>query len=873
MTRSHRGAYIFLVGIALGLACLALATASPPTARASDLTLVAPPPATDTPLPEETPPCPETPAPTETELPPYPTETDAPPTETPSPLPTDTAEPPTDTPEPPTDTATAIPTDTTTPPPTETATHTAAPSATASLTPIVFIAPPPAPITATPTPSLEILWVMPQASTSILISQVYGGGGNSGAPFQRDFIELYNAGAAPVDVSGWSVQYASAAGGAWSVTPLSGTIAAGRFWLVAEAGGAVGLPLPSADLTGTINLAATAGKVALINSTTALSGTCPLTGTIDFVGYGTTANCAEAAPAGNLSNTTSAQRAPLSDTDRNNVDFIIAAPLPRNSSFNPLATPTPTFTPSATQPPTLLVLINEVAWAGTTASSSDEWIELFNPGATDVSLAGWTLSDGGDLALTLPPALSLPAGGYALLERTSDSTVSDIAADVIYTGGLSNDGETLALRDASGALIDVANADGGAWPAGEAGAYASMERTGTTGEVWRTHSGAQAGRDSGGNPIRGTPRNLNSLYLPTPTPPPIDEAVKLNEFLPAPADGASEFIEIINTGATAKDLSGWRIDDAEGGSAPVTLPAGTVLQPGEIRAFDYSGLNNDGDSARLLEPLGFTVDEWSYGSVDENVSLARIPDGGAWSECGLPTPGQPNQTQDCSPPAQKALRAEGVPIGVFRTWPAGAWATLTGRVTLPAPLFGRRLVYMQDDTGGIAVYLGRGDWPALLPGQRVTVLGYSRLRSSGRFEIYVRNNWLVSVAPPDDAGVAPRVVTQVDARVAGQLVTLTGRVTRLESTAVWLDAGAGPVRVFFASTTGLRRPRAVRGEVWTVTGIVTELTATKTRAAGWQIQPRFAGDVRSVSAEPEPASTAAPPEPTPTEEPTATPGP
>jgi hypothetical protein len=115
-------------------------------------------------------------------------------------------------------------------------------------------------------------------------------------------------------------------------------------------------------------------------------------------------------------------------------------------------------------------------------------------------------------------------------------------------------------------------------------------------------------------------------------------------------------------------------------------------------------------------------------------------------------------------------------------------------------------------------------------------------------------------------------VTQVDAGVASQLVTLTGVVTRLEATAFWLDAGEGPVRVFFTSTIGVRRPRALRGEVWTVTGIVTELTATTTRAAGWQIQPRFADDVPMPNAV-QPAATPIPLEPTPTEEPTATPGP
>src|SRR5215470_8572585 len=129
------------------------------------------------------------------------------------------------------------------------------------------------------------------ASTNgVVISQVYGGGGNAGATLKNDFIEIFNAGSATVSLSGWSVQYASAAGTTWQVTALSGTLAPGQYFLIQEsqgAGGTTALPTPNA--TGNIAMSATAGKVALVNSTTVLSGGCPVGGptVIDFVGYGT----------------------------------------------------------------------------------------------------------------------------------------------------------------------------------------------------------------------------------------------------------------------------------------------------------------------------------------------------------------------------------------------------------------------------------------------------------------------------------------------------------------------------------------------------------------------------------------------------------
>src|SRR5713101_1169072 len=76
-------------------------------------------------------------------------------------------------------------------------------------------------------------------SSGIVISQVYGGGGNAGSTYRNDFIELFNRGATAVDVTGWSVQYASATGTTWQVTNLTSvSIAPGQYYLIQEAQGA-----------------------------------------------------------------------------------------------------------------------------------------------------------------------------------------------------------------------------------------------------------------------------------------------------------------------------------------------------------------------------------------------------------------------------------------------------------------------------------------------------------------------------------------------------------------------------------------------------------------------------------------------------------
>jgi uncharacterized protein len=112
------------------------------------------------------------------------------------------------------------------------------------------------------------------AQAQVVISQVYGGGGNSGAPYTNDYVELFNSGSTPASLSGLSVQYTSATGtgnfgansGLIVVLPAA-TLDPGAYYLVGLAGGATGAPLPTPDATGTINMAAGAGKVALVNST------------------------------------------------------------------------------------------------------------------------------------------------------------------------------------------------------------------------------------------------------------------------------------------------------------------------------------------------------------------------------------------------------------------------------------------------------------------------------------------------------------------------------------------------------------------------------------------------------------------------------
>jgi DNA/RNA endonuclease G (NUC1) len=166
----------------------------------------------------------------------------------------------------------------------------------------------------------------------VVISQLYGGGGNSGATYTNDFIELLNRSGTAVDLTGWSVQYASAAGTTWQATALTGTIQPGAYYLVQEGAGAGGTTaLPTPDASGSIAMSATGGKVALVASTTASSGTCPAV--IDAVSFGTGTDCGFKATKA-TANATAALRLDggCTFTGDLSADFVIGAPTPRNSA-------------------------------------------------------------------------------------------------------------------------------------------------------------------------------------------------------------------------------------------------------------------------------------------------------------------------------------------------------------------------------------------------------------------------------------------------------------------------------------------------------------------------------------------------------------
>lgn len=266
-------------------------------------------------------------------------------------------------------------------------------------------------------------------SPDVVISEVYGGGGNSGATYTNDYIELYNRGSVAVDLTGWSVQYASATGtGNFTATPLSGSLAPGQYYLVQEAAGTGGsTPLPSPNATGSIAMSATAGKVIVANVASGLAcngGSTPCSASqllqiVDLVGYGT-ANFFEGSPALGLSNTTAAIRVGggATDTDNNLADFTPGTPDPDTSVD---AAPTVSSTTPLNQAMAVPSDTNVVITFSEPVTATAAAFTILCPLGSSVP---FTLGGGGT-TYTLDPTADLPSNTFCGVIITA-SRVTDL---------------------------------------------------------------------------------------------------------------------------------------------------------------------------------------------------------------------------------------------------------------------------------------------------------------------------------------------------------------------------------------------------------------------------------------------------------------
>jgi len=351
-----------------------------------------------------------------------------------------------------------------------------------------------------------------QSSPKILITEVQIRDASSS---DHDSIELYNTESESKDISGFQLKKKSSNGTEYSISllPANSIIQPHGYFIWSNFA-------TTADATTTQNLAAN-NSIALLDEDKNI---------IDAVAWGSSTDpFVEGSlfpenpnDSQNLGRKYSTSSQSYIDTNDNENDFELQIPTIGTQNQNSGYYEEEEEESEEPENSTLSVVINEIAWMGTEAAATDEWIELYNNTTSTIDLTGWRLvADDGSPDITLSTS-SISAGGYFLIERTDDNAVSDTPADWFGSfgqGGLNNHGERLELRDERGGLRDVVDAADD-WFAGEASLnYISMERinsaSSSDSDNWASNNRVPwdgwQGKDAGGNRINGTPRSQNSV--------------------------------------------------------------------------------------------------------------------------------------------------------------------------------------------------------------------------------------------------------------------------------------------------------------------------------------------------------------------------
>ena len=746
----------------------------------------------------------------------------------------------------------------------------------------------------TPTPSPSPTGT-PAAWPKLLLSEVFYDAPQAGIDSDFEWVEIVNAGLAPVDLDGWVLRDNSTQ----DRLPAF-TLRPGEYLAIAAT--AAGFAANYPGFTG--HLVSLEGSIGggLGNSGDHITLFAPDGTPVDAMSYGADTDAFDPA-CPNVAAGQSLARVPATqDTDRaadwviqpapnpgapGSVVIVTATPTPSvtvipsrtpeptrtrtptitptstvTSSPTPTTTPTTALTPTVTPMPTVTATptaihydhaalrLNEVLpypsgmdWNGDgEMNADDEWVEIVNCGLAPISLAGWALDDAPDAgraAYFFPADATLGPGAFLLRFRSQTGVA------------LNNDGDTVQLLGPDSAVVDSF----------------SFVNPRPNRSYSRSHDGDGAWTDA----YPPSPGSANRPPSPTPTATPTATAtpfpagIILNEILPEPkavdwdADGTvsydDEWIELYNSGMASANLGGWAVADE---TRPFTLPLGTVIWPQSylllFRAQTHLALGDNRDTVTLLRPDGSTADRFAYTQgAGPDGCYCRYGDG-AWVRGCQPSPGAANRSgasptaappdDDADPdsrPDNAVPTAVQLSIAAARAAPTDTFVTVIGVVTMSPGLLTRR-IYLEDESGGICVYLRRGDFPQVALGDRLQATGWTS-DYHGEMEIEISSASRLRLSGAGELPDPPRLRTgDVGEAHEGRLVWVIGRPVGFARDSVSLDDGSGPVPVYFPEGLSWRRPYVQLDEFWAAQGVIGQYVNQPPYIGGYRLIPRLATD-------------------------------
>lgn len=328
--------------------------------------------------------------------------------------------------------------------------------------------------------------------------------------------------------------------------------------------------------------------------------------------------------------------------------------------------------------------------------------------------------------------------------------------------------------------------------------------------------------------------------------------LRINEIFPNPTGSDDdEFVELYNSGTETINLSGLKLDDEDGGSRPFVFDDDTFIEAGEYRVFSKSetklALNNTNDSVRLLDGSNSVLASVDFDGVIEGASYSLTTDD-VWQWSSKPTPGEQNNNtlaKEKGVRKTKKTKTGGTAISTtldkVREEDVGDRVQVTGVVAVLPDIFGTQYFYIVGEktppASGIQIYSYKKDFPNLSVGDVITVTGEIS-ESSGETRIKTtEKSDMVQSGTTLDITAFPLETTEIGESVEGAFVRVSGEVTEKKASYLYIDDGAGEIKVYFKKNTGLSGSEFQVGQKITVSGIVGE-----TRS-GYQLMPRDITDI------------------------------
>ena len=331
-------------------------------------------------------------------------------------------------------------------------------------------------------------------------------------------------------------------------------------------------------------------------------------------------------------------------------------------------------------------------------------------------------------------------------------------------------------------------------------------------------------------------------------------ALVINELFPAPhepflsPETNDEYIELYNSSSEDIDLEDWILEDLGGKRYIISKNTGkeTIIAGFSYMLFYKSqtkiSLNNDEtESIHLFWPDGGLCSvSTEYPKAEYNMSWSRNFDG-RWIFSTSATPGAENvitiEGKKDNPTPDANLQV--MNVNNVKKQPKNSWVKVSGTVTAIPGLFGKKVAYIQDESGGIKIYFDQALWPDLKIGDKVIILGKIST-SSGEYQIKVYHSSDIVITDHSfQSKPAEHKINEIN-ELVGQLIKISGKVTKISGSSVWFDDGTGVLRMYFYAATGIKGLNLEKGDWLEVVGILSKTSA------GLRLLPRSKEDIKII---------------------------